>query len=376
MNGEIYLDNSATMPMNVVMLDKSRLHYGNPSSQHAKGYEAAEDVANAKEIISSELNCMPEEIYFTSGGTESDNWALRGILKPHDHLITTSFEHHAILKTAKYLERMGVEVTYVAPHEDSIVRLKDIIAAKKPNTKMVSVMYVNNEVGTIQPIREIADWAKSEGLIVHTDAVQAVGHMKINLLELGVDLMSASSHKFGGCRNTGFLFVRSGTPIEPMIFGGSQQNGMRAGTLDNMSISIMARALKASSTDMLLHDNALNDTWQFLVDGLLGIDGVSINGSLTNRLRNNVNAYIKDVDAQALVTALSELDIYVSAGAACNEGEKKPSHVLKAMGLSDEVATHSIRISMNYRTEREEIEKFLVCLKQCIDIIRATKGVS
>lgn len=360
------------MPISIQMIDKYRVKYGNPSSQHAKGYEAAAEIAKAKAYISNKLCCLPEEIYFTSGGTESDNWALRGILKPHDHLITTSFEHHAILETAKYLERMGVEVTYVAPHQDGIVRLKDIIAAKKPNTKMVSVMYVNNEVGTIQPIREIADWAKSVGLIVHTDAVQAVGHMDINLLELGVDLLSASAHKFGGCRNNGFLFVRSGVQIEPIIFGGSQQNGMRAGTMDTMGIAIMADALGNASLSNFLHKESMNAIWSKLVDGLLGINGVSINGSLTGRLKNNLNVYIKGVDAQALVASLSEMGIYVSAGAACNEGDKKPSHVLKAMGLSDEVATHSIRITTSSRTDVDDVNRFITCLKQCVDMLRAT----
>lgn len=376
-NGEVYLDNSATMPMSNLNAIKAcswyRKYYGNPSSQHAKGYEALEQIDVARTSIATQLGCLPEELYFTSGGTEADNWALRGILKPHDHLITTAFEHHAILETAKYLESIGVEVTYVKPNSDGVVRLRDIISAKKPNTKMISVMYVNNEVGTIQPIAEIADWAKSEKLIMHTDAVQAIGHININLSKLGVDLASASAHKFGGCRNNGFLYVRKGTKINPLMFGGGQQNGLRPGTLDVIGIKMTSEALEDAMYYTNTLGNVRDSVWALLVDKMLCIKGVTINGSLNQRLKNNLNIYVKGVDAQALVASLSEMGIYVSAGAACNEGNKSPSHVLTAMGLSDEVATHSIRISISHETTAENIEQFAQYLKQCIEMLRMTE---
>ena len=379
-NGIIYLDNAATMPMRgSTVLHLVRLCselYGNPSSTHNAGYDAMGAISDAQISIAQSLGCNPWDIYFTSGGTEADNWALRGVLKRGDHLITSSIEHHAILNTAKYLETQGVEVTYVNPTSDGIVHLKDIIAAKKSNTKLISLMLVNNEVGTIQPIEEIAEWAKANGILIHTDAVQAVGHMPINLKTLEVDMISASAHKFGGLKNSGFLFIRDthlkGKFIEPLLFGGNQQNSMRPGTLDPVSISIMAMALDDCIKTDVKSSSSRDAIWSLLLEQVLSVEGVSVNGSIGvgRRLHNNINIRIEGVDAEALVTSLNEQGIYISAGAACSSGDKKPSHVLKAMGMSDEACSESVRITTSGDTTVNDIHGFIEKFAVTVNFLR------
>lgn len=368
-NGEIYLDNAATMPMTsntaLYLVRLCSELYGNPSSPHKAGYDTMKAISDSQVSIAQNLNCNPWDIYFTSGGTESDNWALRGVLKKGDHLITSSIEHHAILNTAKYLESQGVEVTYVSPTSDGIVHLRDIITARKSNTKLISLMLVNNEVGTIQPVEEIAEWAKANNILMHTDAVQAVGHMLINLKTLEVDMLSASAHKFGGLKNSGFLFIRDthlkDKFIEPLLYGGNQQNDLRPGTLDPISASIMAKALDECIQSDVKNSTARDALWSLLLEQVLSIEGVSINGSIGvgRRLHNNINVRVEGVDAEALVTSLSEQGICISAGAACSSGDKKPSHVLEAMGMDDKACSESIRITTGGETTVSDIHEFI-----------------
>lgn len=377
-NGTVYLDNAATMPMsNSTILQLMKLCkelHGNPSSAHTAGYDAAQAISDAQISIARDIKCQPWDIYFTSGGTEADNWALRGTLTKGDHLITSSIEHHAILNTARYLEAQGVEATYVNPTSDGIIHLKDIIAARKPNTKLISLMLVNNEVGTIQPIEEIAEWAKANDILVHTDAVQAVGHMPINLGALEVDMLSASAHKFGGLKNTGFLFIRNSqsksNPVKPLLYGGNQQNSLRPGTLDPIGASIMAIALdECIKTDV--KGSATRDAvWSLLLENVLSIEGVSLNGSVDRRLRNNINIRIKGVDAEALVTSLNEQGICISAGAACSSGDKKPSHVLTAMGMDKEAASESVRITISGNTSVSDIHEFMDKFAVTVNFLR------
>lgn len=371
----VYLDYAASAPMDTFLAydipDRVIRYYGNPSSMHQQGVKANKLINDSKRMIAEIINCEPEEIYFTSGGTESDNWALRGIVKPGDHIITTAIEHSAVLETCKYLETKGVEVTYVKPDKDGRVALKDVIAAKRDNTKLLSIMYVNNETGVVQHIKSIAEWAKSEGIIVHTDAVQAVGKLLINLKELDVDLLSASAHKFGGLKGTGFLYVRKGTEIAPLIFGGGQQNGMRSGTEDAVGAYFMAVSLVAFHNKTLALALTTEKTLRHLVNSLFGISGVYANSYIHT---NIVNVYIEGVDAESLVTAMSEMGYYISAGSACHSGDKKPSHVLKAMGYSDERCNQSIRISIGYETTVPEIDEFIEMLKVNINLLRQGKA--
>ena len=371
----VYLDYAASAPMDAVLAhniaDMAHRCYGNPSSIHQQGVKIKQLINNSKQMIADVINCEPEEIYFTSGGTESDNWALRGIVKPGDHIITSAIEHSAVLETCKYLETKGVEVTYVKPAKDGRVALKDMIAAKRDNTKLLSLMYVNNETGVVQRIKTIAEWAKSEGIIVHTDAVQAVGKLPINLKELDVDLLSASAHKFGGTKGTGFLYVRKGTEIAPLIFGGGQQDGMRSGTENAIGDYFMAASLVTEYNKSLALISTTEKTRRYLVDSLLGISGIHANSHIDT---NIVNVYIEGVDGESLVTAMSEMGYYISAGSACHSGDKKPSHVLKAMGYSDERCNQSIRISIGFDTTVLQIQKFIEMLKFNIDLLRQGKA--
>lgn len=375
----IYLDYAATTPLSLEARRFLRCclgqiaECGNPSSSHDAGLSSTGLMLKGIKAISETINCDPSEIYATSGGTESDNWALRGILKPGDHLITTAIEHSAILETCHRLEKDGIEVTYIKPNCDGIVELTDFAKAKKDNTKLVSVMLVNNETGMIQPVKYIAQWAKSLGLLVHTDATQALGHLPVNIRELGVDLLSGSAHKFGGLIGNGFLYVRNGVAIEPIIYGGNQQDGLRAGTENYLGIYVMGNALSDSSYEYNHHFfTCVQSLEQQLLDGLLGINGVHLNGHHHEKSPSITNVYVEGVDAQALVEVMNQSGFCISTGSACHSGEKKPSHVLKAMGYSDERSMQSIRISIGWRTRDYEIEKFIEVLKYNIDLIRKT----
>lgn len=365
----IYLDNAATsrprLGLSMQVANRLNKYYGNPSTIYEVGSDANALIQIATEKIAKKIGCDADELYFTSGGTESDNWALRGILKQGDHLITTAIEHPAVLRTARHLESLGIEVTYISPDPKGFVRLRDVINAKRDNTKLVSVMMVNNETGAIQPISSIADWASANGILMHTDAVQAVGHIDVNVEELGVDLLSASAHKFGGLKGSGFLYVRKGTPIELLIYGGGQQNGMRSGTMDAVAIDAMAYALEQP-----INSNAIFALWQQLVEKLTSIEGVSINSPLKDCSHNIINAYVEGVDAEELVMALSEQNIFISAGSACHSGSKEPSHVLKAMGYSDEHCRQSIRISFDETLTVKDINTFIKVLGTQIKMLR------
>lgn len=361
----IYMDNAATTPVSEGVLEAMRPYfcgsYGNPSGIYGLSMKSKKAVAEARETIASMLGCEPSEIYFTSGGSESDNWALRGIAKQQRergrHIITTKIEHHAVLHTCAQLEQEGCRVTYAGVDESGIVRLDEIRRAASPDTVLISVMTANNEIGTLQPVAEIGQLARERGICLHTDAVQAFGHIPVSVDELQVDLLSASAHKFNGPKGVGFLYVRSGVKLPPMICGGGQERGMRAGTENVPGIVGMAEAAREAAAAMkerAERERVLRD--YFMDEVLRRIPYAKVNGSREKRLPNNVNFCFQFIEGESLLILLDMSGICASSASACTAGTSEPSHVLTALGLPDEVARGSVRFTLGAQTTKEEID--------------------
>lgn len=348
----IYADHAASSPMResakAVMLECLE-ECGNPSSIHAAGRLAAARLERARKEMAELLNCRPSEIYFTSGGTEADNWAVRAAGQGPGQTVTSAFEHHAVLRALEALERAGGRTTVqIRPGADGVLDPEKVAAAADGSTALVSVMAANNEIGTIQPIAEIAGALKKSGRspVFHTDAVQAVGHIPVDVQKLGVDLLSLSAHKFGGPRGAGALYCRTGVPLEPLLFGGGQERGRRPGTENTAAIAAMAAALGEACGIMeqaAAHTRRLRDR---LAARILEIPGAQINGSMTNRLPGNINCRFDGVEGETLVILLDLAGVQVSTGAACSSGNGEPSHVLTALGQSRREAYGAIRISL------------------------------
>nr|WP_325254372.1 cysteine desulfurase family protein [uncultured Oscillibacter sp.] len=348
----IYADHAASSPMResakAVMLECLE-ECGNPSSIHAAGRLAAARLERARKEMAELLNCRPSEIYFTSGGTEADNWAVRAAGQGPGQTVTSAFEHHAVLRALEALERAGGRTTVqIRPGADGVLDPEKVAAAADGSTALVSVMAANNEIGTIQPIAEIAKALKKSGRspVFHTDAVQAVGHIPVDVQKLGVDLLSLSAHKFGGPRGAGALYCRTGVPLEPLLFGGGQERGRRPGTENTAAIAAMAAALGEACGIMeqaAAHTRRLRDR---LAARILEIPGAQINGSMTNRLPGNINCRFDGVEGETLVILLDLAGVQVSTGAACSSGNGEPSHVLTALGQSRREAYGAIRISL------------------------------
>lgn len=379
---EIYLDHAATTPVDPrvleVMLPYFSKAYGNPSSIYALGREARAALDQARARIARILNCQAREIVFTSGGTESDNLALKGVAFWHllngrgRHIVTTAFEHHAVLHSAEYLERFGFEVTYVRPDPDGIVHPEAIEEALRPDTILVSVMYANNEIGTIQPIREIARLCRKRGITFHTDAVQAAGTLPLDVEKLGVDLLSVSAHKFYGPKGVGFLYVRSGTPILWQQHGGAQESNRRAGTENVPGIVGMAYALELAYEELEERNARIQALRDRLIDGILSrIPDARLNGDRERRLPNNVNVTFEGVDGETLLLNLDLHGIAASSGSACTTGSTEPSHVLLAIGLTPEQARSSIRLTLGKDNTPEEIERTLDVLAETVTRLRS-----
>ena len=378
---EVYLDNAATTKPYLEVIDAVynclRDSWGNPSSLYEIGYDAKQMIQDAREKIARTLGCLPEEIYFTSGGSESDNWALKMIAHEYQvygrHIITSTIEHKAILKSCRWLCKQGFDISYVEPDERGYVNPKDIQDLLRDDTILVSIMTANNEIGTIQPIKEIGDICKEHGVLFHTDAVQAYGHVRMNVNGLGVQLLSASGHKFGGPKGVGFLYVKNGVDIIPYIHGGGQERALRAGT-ENVP-GIVGMGIAANKNDMMI---TLHDT-DLYIEGLRDhfieriideISGVKLNGSLINRLPNNVNFTFDGVGAQSAVQLLSDMGVYCSAGSACNNGDPSPSHVLTAIGLTKDEAQSSLRFSLGVDTTKEDVDYAIDMIKLVVDMLR------
>ena len=368
----LYLDNAATTKTapEVVdaMLPYFTEHYGNPSSVYSFSSGNKEMISKQREAIADTLGASANEIYFTAGGSESDNWALKATAEAYagkgNHIITTKIEHHAILHTAQYLEKRGFEVTYVDVDEDGKVKLDELKAAIRPTTILISVMFANNEIGTIQPIKEIGEIAKEHGILFHTDAVQAYGQLPINVDECHIDMLSASGHKFNGPKGIGFLYIRKGVKIRSFVHGGAQERKRRAGT-ENVPgiVGIGTAAKRAANTreERVAKEIEVRD---YLIDRVLKeIPYCRLNGHRTDRLPNNANFSFQFVEGESLLIMLDMKGICASSGSACTSGSLDPSHVLLAIGLPHEIAHGSLRLTINEEITKEDIDYVVDNLK-------------
>jgi len=380
----IYVDNAATTKVCptalAAMLPCFTESYGNPSSPHHIGNEAAKLLIDARKTIADYLGAEPSEIIFTSGGSEADNQALvtaavLGSRKGKKHIISTKFEHHAILHTLNKLEKEGYEVTLLDVHEDGLVRLSDLEAAIRPDTALVTIMYANNEIGTIQPISEIGALCHEKGVIFHTDAVQAAGHLPINVKEQNIDMLSISAHKFHGPKGAGVFFCRRGLPITAIIEGGAQERGKRAGTENVPAIVGMAAAFKEACDNMSTNMPKVQALRDKLIDGILPLPEVILNGDRKNRLPGNVNVSVKGIEGESLLMMLDNVGICASSGSACTSGSLDPSHVLLAIGLVHEVAHGSLRLTLSEYNTEEEVDYILEKLPPIVERLRSMSPV-
>lgn len=360
----IYLDNAATTRP-VFTGGEEYYIYGNPSSTHKIGTKAYKNVDKVRSEIAYLIGASKEEILFTSGGTESDNWALKGYLHPGDHLITSQIEHHAILNTAKYLEKNGVEVTYLPVNKHGRVSLQDLEDNIKENTKMISIMFVNNEIGTIQDIKAIGKIAKSYHITFHTDAVQAFLKIPLNVRELNIDMLSASFHKIGAYKGTGFLYVKKELQekLEPLLHGGKQEYGLRAGTENVPGILSFSHAIDEYDCCVGRAENLVD----LFIKKLVGKDiNFRINGDPDYKLKEIVSITFFDIPSLELTTMLNENRIYISSGAACSSGQSKPSHVLKAIGMDDDEALKTVRFSFSGDISKVDIDVVIDKIEESI----------
>ena len=376
----VYLDNSATTALDndalKAMMPYFSDKFGNPSSLHQFGREALQAVDESRAKIASLIGAKPNEIYFTSGGSESDNWALKGTVyaskAKNKHIVTTAIEHPAILETCEYLEKKdGVKVSYVPSGKDGRVTLDAVKAAVTDDTLLVSVMFANNETGAIQPIKEIGEFCHEQGILFHTDAVQAMDSQAIDVNELHIDMLSMSAHKFHGPKGIGALYCRKGIRLPNLIEGGAQESGRRAGTESVYAMVGMAAALKEASDHMAENAAHMTKLRDRLIDGLLKIDSSRLNGDREHRLPGNVNVSFEGVEGESLLLYLDMKGVSASSGSACTSGSLDPSHVLLAIGLPHEVAHGSLRLSLCESNTEEEIDYIISCVPEIIDRLRS-----
>ena len=376
---KVYMDNAATTKLSPDVLNAMMPYltdiYGNASSVHAFGREAREGVEHARNQVAAAINASPDEIFFTAGGTESDNMAIKGVAhkyaKKGKHIITTAIEHHAVLHTCEALEKEGYEVTYLPVDEDGLISVEQVKAAMRDDTLLVTVMFANNEVGTIEPIAEIGALCRERNVLFHTDAVQAVCHIPIDVRAMNIDLMSISAHKFHGPKGIGALYCRKGIVLEPVIVGGAQERKRRAGTENVAGIvglgAAIERAHKNMSADMA-HVSALRAK---LISGILkNIPHVKLNGHPTQRLPQNVNFSIRYIEGESILLMLDINGIAASSGSACTSGSLDPSHVLLAMGIPHEIAHGSLRLTLSDMTTDEEVDYVLETLTKTVKRLR------
>lgn len=377
---KVYLDNSATTAVDSRVLKEMLPYfdriYGNPSSLHAFGREALKAVDEARKTIADCLNAKPSEIYITSGGTESDNWALKGAVRASKnkvkHIITSKIEHPAILETCRELEKDGVRVTYVGVDKDGRVSVEEIKNAVTDDTVLISIMFANNEMGAIQPIAEIGAFAREEGILFHTDAVQAIDSQEIDVDKLNLDMLSLSAHKFHGPKGIGLLYVRSGVKIDRLIAGGHQERAKRGGTTDTPLIVGMAKAMEISKAERAENNLRIARLRDRLIDRALAeIPYCYLNGGREHRLPNNANLSFGFIEGESILFTLDLEGIAVSSGSACSSGSLEPSHVILALGTPVELAHSSIRFSLGRETTEEEIDYTVEMLKKTVERLRA-----
>lgn len=379
----IYFDNAATTKISDRVFEKMlpflKESYGNPSSLYSIGREASSALTNARSRCAELLCCKPAEIYFTSGGSESDNWAIRTAAEAmrqqgKNHIVTSVFEHHAVLNTVKELEQKGFSVTYLPVYENGIVKVEDVERAITDKTALVTVMYVNNEIGTIQPISEIGEICRKKGAIFHTDAVQAAPHIKINPKKDNIDLLSISGHKLHAPKGVGLLYCRKGLPLTPYITGGNQERGLRAGTENLASIAGLAEAMTETAERIDTDSRAMLSLSQRIINSVEKIQGVYFNGDKTNRIPSILNYSFEGIEGESLVLQLDLKGIACSSGSACTSGSIEPSHVLLSLGQSEELAKGSLRISLSRYNTVEETECFAEALTDIIGKLRAMRN--
>ena len=380
----IYADNAATTKMSRAAIDAMlpcmERDFGNPSSLYSIGQRAKELLEQARADVAAVIGAAPREILFTSGGSEADNQALRsaaelGRRSGKTHIISTAFEHHAVLHTLKRLEKEGFEVTLLDVHEDGLVRPEELQAALREDTCLVTVMFANNEIGTVQPIRELGAICRAHGVLFHTDAVQAVGHLPIDVKADNIDLLSASAHKFHGPKGVGFLYARKGVPLTNLIEGGAQERGRRAGTENVPAIVGMAAALKESAANMQANAERMTKLRDRLIRGIGEIPHAALNGDAARRLPGNVNFCFEGIEGESLLLLLDDRGISASSGSACTSGSLDPSHVLLAIGRVHDVAHGSLRLSIGEDTTEEEADYIIQNVKEAVEYLRSFSPV-
>ena len=381
---QIYADNAATTRLSDTalnaMLPYMQAEYGNHSSLHSVGQRAQEALTDARARIAARLGCQPTEVIFTSGGSEADNQAIRSVaafgkMKGKTHIISTAFEHHAVLHTLEALEKEGFTVTLLDVHEDGMVSAQQVEEAITDETCLVTIMYANNEIGTVQPIAEIGEVCRRHGVLFHTDAVQAVGHLPVNVAEQNIDLLSLSAHKFHGPKGIGVLYARRGVPIFPLIHGGAQERNRRGGTENIPAIVGMAAALD-EACDHLEEDTAqLTALRERLIAGLSNIPHSVLNGHREHRLPGTVNFCFEGIEGESLLLLLDDRGVYASSGSACTSGSLDPSHVLLAIGRPHEIAHGSLRLSLSPDTTQEEVDYMVKAVTDVVAYLRSISPV-
>ena len=375
----IYMDNASTTVVDKEAFDIAKKYlfenYANPSSSHSMANDVKADMEDAREMIADILGARYNEIYFTSGGSESNNWAILKVCELMEnkgkHIISSKIEHHSVLHTLSYLEKKGYEVTYLSTDEKGIIDINELKSAIREDTVLISIMFANNEIGTIEPVKEIGKLAHEHNILFHTDAVQAVGHLPIDVNELNIDLLSASGHKFHSPKGVGFLYIRSGIKLSSLIHGGNQERNRRAGTENTFGIIAMANALKNSyetlETDSL-YVKSLRDRLLSLI--LENIEGSHINGDMDNRLFNNINIYFENISGELLLILLNQNGVCASLGSACTTGSIDPSHVIMAVSNDKKRASSSLRLTLSKYNTEDEVNKTFEILKKCIEKLR------
>ncbi len=376
----IYLDNAATTALKPEVFEAMKPYflenYSNPNSVYTFAQQSKKAVEEARETLAGILGAKTNEIYFTAGGSESDNWAIKGCMDAFaskgKHMITTKIEHHAVLHTCEYLEQKGCEVTYLNVDENGCISLEELEQAIRPDTVLISVMFANNEIGTIEPIREIGAIAKKHGVLFHTDAVQAFCHVPMQVDELNIDLLSASAHKFHGPKGVGFLYIRNGIKLGAYIHGGAQERARRAGTTNVPGIVGMAKAAALSVQTMEENSKKIAAVRDHLIERVLSeIPYARLNGHRTHRLPNNVNFCFRFIEGESLLIMLDQKGICASSGSACTSGSLDPSHVLLAIGLVHEIAHGSLRLTLSEDTTMEEADYTADSLKGIVERLRS-----
>lgn len=375
----IYLDNAATTQAREEVVDAMlpffREKFGNPSSVYEFAAQNKNAIDETRDLIAKQINCAGNEIYFTAGGTEADNWALLGTAEAYkdkgNHIITTKIEHHAVLHTCQYLEKQGFEVTYLNVDEYGLIDVEELRTAIRPTTIIISIMFANNEIGTIEPVKEIGAIAKENGVLFHTDAVQAFCQIDINVDEMNIDMLSASAHKVNGPKGIGFLYIRKGLKLRSYIHGGAQERRRRAGTENVPGIVGFGKAVQlagASMKERAEHEMKLRD---YLIEHVLAeVPYVRLNGHRLRRLPNNANFCFQFIEGESLLIMLDMQGICASSGSACTSGSLDPSHVLLAIGLPHEIAHGSLRLTLGHETTLEEIEYAIDKIKSIVDRLR------